>query len=116
MSVITLAQPTKTESDSVNVTRNKEVRQYLTERQALSETIRLGKAAEKRRKEMDESLLHPLLRGNIRFLVVLGQKVLQRSANPVPHTTFNAKDLQQGWPDAYEATKKVTEYYTLKGL
>jgi hypothetical protein len=88
----------------VNFTNNQEAREALN-------TFREAKAAEKaakERKEQAEAILREAL-GDAKSAIILGQTVLKVSSLRERKST-DAKALQAGWPEAYQATLKVSTY------
>lgn len=98
-------------ADSVNITNMPEVIAAARKASELKAVEAAGKAAEKERKELEESVIRPALAGATKAIlrgVVAFQ--LQASSN----SGINAADLLAMFPEAHAACYRKTPYTFLK--
>jgi hypothetical protein len=94
---------------TVNITNKPEIIAAVAQIKALKEIERAGKAAEKKRKALEEALITPLFSTGKVFLVVRGVTVAKNTGKGVTHKIDQAT-LLTAWPEAYAGVHTATPY------
>lgn len=106
--MVTVTSTTPKQVTSLNITNKPEMIDALKRWAELKQIEAAAVKAKKEREALEAATIRPAL-GEAHEMILRGVVVLSESS--LRHnTSIDQKALQEAWPEAYEATRKVTDY------